>query len=276
MLWPRKMTFAAVVSLLIGSAAICCTTIFSSLTKGKLGWKDVRLEHVSESILISRASMCAIRLTIAIFELGFIIHRASLNGAGIAHGHQVCNPGGGCVPFEGRYIFATFTVWCWTAQGIYFLMAGLSGLFWEQLASFRFMHFALWVSYQVMFAMSLLVFSVVWFVLVPAMEVTHRFGLEEAGQGLEIFYSKFGFVTHVLNLVFMLVELSFNRLPFKHEHAPFGVLWGILYASFAILFHEQTGVWFYFFLDYRPMVAFVPYLMILAVISHALPLTRTV
>ena len=60
--------------------------------------------------------MAAIRLSIALFEMGFITHTLNLPGGGIAHDHKVCNPGGACVPFEGRYMCATFTVWCWISQ----------------------------------------------------------------------------------------------------------------------------------------------------------------
>jgi len=221
----------------------------------------LRVDHVTESFIVSGGTLAKIRLAIAAFQIGFLIHRVQVDSQ-----IKVCNVGGACVPFSGAYIFSTFTVWCWATQAVYFLLAGLASAAGERVARYRIFLFSLWVLYQIMFAMALLVTITVWCVLVPHLHLGKWLGIEEAGQGLAIMYSAFGYTTHILNLVFMFAELSLNRLPFQHQHIVFCITWGQLYLLFSWIFHSKTGVWFYFFLDYEPSYALVPYVLLTSVL----------
>jgi len=104
---------------------------------------------------------------------------------------------------------------------------------------------ATWLLYELGFANALLVSSVVWLVLVPA--------IRRAGDALALsqILGWFSTTTHVANLGFMVFELLVNRLPFRAAHYPFVLYFGAAYTVFAAWLYERTHVWFYFFLDYN-------------------------
>lgn len=102
-----------------------------------------------------------------------------------------------------------------------------------------------WLLYELGFANALLVSTVVWMVLVPA--------IRAAGDTLALtqILGWFSTTTHVANLGFMVFELLVNRLPFRAAHYPFVLYFGAAYTVFAAWLYERTRVWFYFFLDYN-------------------------
>lgn len=255
------MVFAVVAAFVFGIATTCIMLARAAFLAGEMGWKEIRPDHVTQSFLVPGWALGTFRLLTSLFQGAFILHCARQP----AH-HVACTLGGGCVPFGGLNLWATFTVWCWTGQVFYFFLSGLACVVGDRMRHFRFGLFFIWVLYEVMFSMALMVTLTVWFVLVPHLHVGTYLGIPEAGQGLGIMYSLFGFVTHVLNLVFMFTELALNRLSFKDTHVFFCLLAGVSYLLFSWVFHAYTRVWFYFFLDYEPIYAVIPYMICCGVV----------
>ncbi|ORY46637.1 hypothetical protein BCR33DRAFT_715665, partial [Rhizoclosmatium globosum] len=54
---------------------------------------------------------------------------------------------------------------------------------------------------------------------------------------------------HIINSVIMLFELVFGRVPLAYCHFPLFLTISLLFLAIAVVFHAQTGVWSYEFLD---------------------------
>jgi hypothetical protein len=116
-----------------------------------------------------------------------------------------------------------------------------------------------WILFEISFPVSFIVSGVVTYVLIPS--------AKRAGLPVIHFYKIPSLLMHNANLLFMVIELILNRIPFVLYHFPFVLLYGIIYATFAwILFHYRE-VFYYSFLDYGRKGAVFWYLGLMSAIG---------
>jgi len=151
--------------------------------------------------------------------------------------------------------FSAFTVWSWTLQGFYFLLVTfftVADKYAPALKTFLAPHQWLltrlaWGGFEVSFAMSFMVTTVVTFILIPS---AHRKKLP-----YDNFFKILPLLMHNLNVVFMASELFFNKLPILLSHNALCFWWGMTYTLFAMYWFQLHGFFFYFFLDYSKPLA---------------------
>jgi hypothetical protein len=159
--------------------------------------------------------------------------------------------------------FTPFTVWCWTCQAIYFGLSTactFSVVLKENpmisqkigLGTFIIPQYLLSLThilFELSFSVAFLVTIVVTFVLIPQGR--------KRGQPVENFFKFFSLLFHNANVLFMLIEILTNRIPFIFTHFPFLVAYGLCYVMFSWYWFEKNGIFYYFFLDYdRPYALF--------------------
>lgn len=187
-----------------------------------------------------------------------------------------------CYLLHGLARFTTFTTWSWLLLGVYFHLAVIATMVAMRTrpsstrrgraGSFPFL---LWILYESVFSVSLLVCIVVEAVLVPSLkrEIARTGGSsstwndENAGdelqsfsseERLKAFYSRAVFSMHNVNVLMMLIELLMNRFRFNASHSAFVVLLlGIPYWLFSVYWFRLTGVYYYFFIDHRKPIAWI-------------------
>jgi len=171
------------------------------------------------------------------------------------------NPG---ARLSGARVLATFSIWCWTFIGVYFALTGAVSM----LAAAgvvktagtvgrhtRMFCSVVWVWFEVMFSCAILVCLVVWLVLIPyATRYVHN---------PPKFFNFLNLSVHNLNVVFMIIEALLNRLSFVGQHFVFIVYYGIVYLVFSWFYFLYTGIFFYFFIDWRAFSAPVGYTLLL-------------
>jgi len=150
-----------------------------------------------------------------------------------------------------------FTVWCWTAQGVYFALALASSL---GVALPQPLICLQWILFEVSLAMALLVTIIVTFVLVPV-------GIKR-GHPVHFMFTWYVLAMHNGNTLLMILELVLNRFDIHAYHYPTVLAYGILYVLFAWA-NERYGVgaFYYFFLDYTRPYALFAYLGLFAAVS---------
>lgn len=156
--------------------------------------------------------------------------------------------------------FGTFTVWTFCLETLYFAVATLASVqvqLGTTMASPSFLHL-IWGLFDICLPVAILIFTIVTFVLYPA--------ARKAGM-LHVLNSVPALIMHNFNVFSMLTELVLNKLPVKMAHLPFVLCYGVAYLLFALLFFHKTGIFFYFFLDYRNSYAMRAYLALFLVIS---------
>lgn len=157
--------------------------------------------------------------------------------------------------------FTTFTVLCWTLQGVYFSLS--SYLSFAHANSYPISPILVKISaalFEICFATAYLVTTVVSFVLIPA-------SLAQATASKTSFFDFFPVLFHNGNVAFMAFELCMNRIPFNFAHFPFIVLYGQLYVLFSWTLFRRIGVFYYFFLDYEAKYAVIWQLGLLAALT---------
>ena len=189
---------------------------------------SVSLAQCLSSQRLSRTTLALTRLAIGVLELGAILRRIP-QGTLFTYCYGV-GERRSCVPYGGVWLFSTFTVWCWTGQALYFIAAGIAGLCVSERAAksarARPFAFALWVWYEVMFTVALVVTTLVWVVLIPYIEFTllkceakTEVGLcESVQQGRRIMWSATGLALHNVNTAAMALEMWLNSLSFHPQH----------------------------------------------------------
>ena len=189
---------------------------------------SVSLAQCLSSQRLSRTTLALTRLAIGVLELGAILRRIP-QGTLFTYCYGV-GERRSCVPYGGVWLFSTFTVWCWTGQALYFIAAGIAGLCVSERAAksarARPSAFALWVWYELMFTVALVVTTLVWVVLVPYIEFTllkceakTEVDLcESVQQGRRIMWSATGLALHNVNTAAMALEMWLNSLSFHPQH----------------------------------------------------------
>lgn len=169
----------------------------------------------------------------------------------------------GAVAIGGMEVLSTFTVWCYLLVGLYFLAAGLVstaaclGMKGESACS-HLLSCALWVWFESMLSCAILVSVVVWGVLLPSIYIATG-----TDGGL---LSYLTLSAHNLNSVFMLAEGLLNRLYLEPAHIVFVLYYGGLYLLFSWFFFLRTGVFWYFFIDWRSPWTIGGYTLLIATI----------
>ena len=100
---------------------------------------------------------------------------------------------------------------------------------------------ALWMAYEVSFAVAILVSSIVKYVLIPTVLAN--------GESVDSFFIPCDLLMHNANVLFMALELLFNDLPFRLAHFPLAALWGLNYVVFSWVWLAISGICWYDFLD---------------------------
>ncbi|EKX39912.1 hypothetical protein GUITHDRAFT_113904 [Guillardia theta CCMP2712] len=238
------LRFYVVQSIVLGIVVHELLAISRGVRKKTLRLSQISQDELLDSPFLTRTSLGLLRLAIGIFELGLIAHRCLMGPAD----NKFCNvvdEGKHCVPYGGIWLFATFTIWSWVGQGIYFFIIGLAPF--VNLGRRSWLQQTLWVLYEIMFPMAILVTVVVWLVLVPylnkAVEDGRSRNIETHQLMQRVLYSFSGLSFHCLNLVFMLLEFSLNKISIERAHRPFILLFGCAYVEFATVFHSLFGVW---------------------------------
>lgn len=188
----------------------------------------------------------------ALFRLSFGVYVFIILGMAISR--PVANKKGQLM--GGVQVLGTFTMWSWTLIGVYGLVTGalsgfeaagvdVSGKVADTLAR------AIWVAFEVLTSMSMLICLVVWFVLVPLMPSLISFVPLSA---------------HNLNVLFMVTEMWLNRMPFVRAHVLFSMYYGMMYIVFSWIYCLCTGLVFYFFIDWRKVIVLPGYTVLIAVL----------
>ncbi|KAI8893760.1 hypothetical protein BC833DRAFT_607341 [Globomyces pollinis-pini] len=141
---------------------------------------------------------------------------------------------------DASNLFATFTVWSWNLQGIYFLSTLYLHLN-NQPSSIIIQTTA--ILFEVCFAVAMLVTIVVTFILIPV-------GMKR-GQNVQGMFKPQSLIMHNLNMIFMVMELIWNQIQIDLTHLPFVILYGLTYVVFAWIYANIRGYFFYFFLNYN-------------------------
>lgn len=245
------MGLAIVVALL----AVVISSSLLTLSVKNLEWDSVSIKSISESNVVSSPTILYYRILCALVVW-------TLNA------YLFFDPKGLVISLMGRdgqmktlklvgiQRFTMFTVWCWTAQGYYFVMASICSILsiWNlsvrdviSIANYSpivedLLVKATWVLFEVSFAMAYLVTVVVTFVLIPA--------VKQRQQPSTTFFLIPALVMHNLNVITMTGELLLTDMSFALWHFPFVLLFGCSYIIFQWIYVHRSGVFYYFFLDY--------------------------
>ncbi len=156
--------------------------------------------------------------------------------------------------------FTTFTVWCFTLLFVYFAfatgcsLASLTG-YGEAVPAGVVM--ATLVLFEISYPMSLLVTTVVSFVLFPA----------AVKNNYPFVARMFRFrpqMMHNGNVIMMQLAMLTAPPPVTLSHLPYTALFGCAYAIFSWVWFHRTGLFYYFFLDYRRPYAIFSYVGLFA------------
>lgn len=158
--------------------------------------------------------------------------------------------------------FTTFTVWCFVLLCGYFILAATcSGAVLAGYAALvpPWLVTGTLILFEMSYPMSLLVSAVVTFVLIPvARRHQHPIGRLFRWRPL---------MMHSGNVLMMQLAMLSAPPPVTLAHLPYAVLFGCSYALFACYWFWRTGVFYYFFLDYRRPAALWTYLGLLATVA---------
>lgn len=156
----------------------------------------------------------------------------------------------------------TFTVWCFAVLYLYFLLAAICSsavLAGSEALVPPWLVTGTLILFELSYPMSLLVSAVVTFVLLPvARRHQHPIGRLFRWRPL---------MMHSGNVLMMQCAMLSAPPPVTLAHLPYAVLFGCSYALFACYWFRRTGVFYYFFLDYRRPAALWTYLGLLALVA---------
>jgi len=236
----------ACVLLGLTTSAIVIALTIRFARKGRMHFDSVEWGHVTRGANGANSPGLAVfRLVYATFVLSTTIDalvEEDNYGVGLTCDH---------------HILATFTVWSWIAIGLFGYVCGAATVFdcigWSPGdKAAKFLTITLWVWFEVMTSMALLVFLVVWLILVPA---SPSFADPRVGYGVP-------FSMHNVNVCIVGIELMFNRFRFVEQHAVFVVCYQNMYMVFSWVFSLTTDRVCYYFADWKNWIAIPGYLLI--------------
>jgi len=237
--------------------AISCIGVYITATKLDFQWDLVGFSNLIDSscpnFVSSDVLLCIRAAFLAIITYTVVFMFVDKEGLRL----QLVNPADKLIDVHlfGIQRFSAFTVWSWTLQGVYFLLVTLcavadkySPALKALLAPHQWLLTRLiWGAFEVSFAMSFMVTTVVTFILIPS---ARRNYLPH-----DNFFKILPLLMHNFNVVFMCAELFFNKLPILLSHNALCFWWGMVYTIFAMYWFQLHGFFFYFFLDYSKPLA---------------------
>lgn len=214
-------------------------------------WGSLRWEHITQDVVgLGPWSLALLRISFA----AYIVTTTAL-----AVDSPIRRNADGTVPVSGEALWATYTLWSWIVMGLYFAVAGTVGavMACSRAADKRagILGCILWVTFQLLFSVALLVFIIVWLVLFPLAFVT-------TGGSAGLLDWK-ALSMHNLNVVFICAEMRVNRLNFMPTHCIFMLLYGCAYVVFSWFWYWYAGMYVYFFLDWRQPMTCIWYTILI-------------
>jgi hypothetical protein len=259
--FPEVFGFCAVMT----SAAIY--VIISPEYSDSMQWTSVNGYHIAaSSTMLSSKILFALRLLAIVCHWWSILYiYLDRNGLNVT----VLTREGTKKPLHLLHLerFSMFTVWCWTIQGIYFLLAGIHSYhyLYNQTSTIPLtldptspLSIVTWVLFELSFASAFMVSATVTFVLIP--------GLKARNMPTTTFYTFFGLLFHNANIILIVMDAMLNSIPVNSMHVPFGMLYAMSYVAFSWYWFEKKGVFYYFFLDYAPNNAIFSYMALLTAV----------
>mmetsp|Transcript_11891 Transcript_11891/g.14147 ORF Transcript_11891/g.14147 Transcript_11891/m.14147 type:complete len:291 (+) Transcript_11891:329-1201(+) len=220
---------------------------FHQILTNDLSWNQVRVDAIIRSSFIPQWLLLLVR--VGAFGSWVLILRAARNNY-----HRLTVP---VLGKNGRYHakrlrkwwnFATFTIWAWIAQMVYFgivASASVYSMVARRPPSLLITQLA-WVLYELSLPTAFFVTIVVYGILVPLVSNAPQFA---AAEGL--LKGPISRLMHGANSGIMIFELAFNNFPLSFSHWVFPALFANIFAAFAWHFFRITGIFYYPFLDYR-------------------------
>jgi hypothetical protein len=221
-----------------------------------LGWRECTLALVADppAQIVRPAALLSVRfLRLAVV---FAVLAASYMDEGIEIEPEGSK--GIKVRIWGAGRLATFTVWCWTLQGVYFALASYCFFLLPPSSAPEHNDFSLLaavalVLFETNLATSILVTVVVSFVLFPhAMK-------SSVDTNYNLLCRPAALMMHNANVIFMVGELLLTGMPVYLSHFAFGVLLGCAYVVFAWVWYARVGMFFYFFLCVQCPASLAPH-----------------
>jgi hypothetical protein len=237
------------------AAIIAATLLGLRHYSDALGWEGCTLALVADppAQLVRPGALLSLRF------LRLAVVGAVLAASIMDEGYEIEPEGskGIKVRMWGTARFATFTVWCWTMQGIYFVLSAYTFFLLPRAeggagadgvaeggggGGFSLAAAAALVLFETNLATSILVTVVVTFVLFPhAMKSSSE-------TNYNLLRKPAALMMHNANIAFMVSELLLTGMPVHLSHFAFGVLLGCAYVIFAWFWYSKVGMFFYFFL----------------------------
>lgn len=221
---------------------------------GEFHFEALRYEHISRGLGgWSPQALAALRLGIAVF----IVATQAYN-----------------VVIFTNVSLVTFTSWSWTLMALYFLGAGVASAMeaWkpseEESLAFpaREMACGIWILFQVLLGIALLVFFVVWGILIPTCYAAEGWTFTR-----DSYLHWISLSMHNLNVVFMVLEAQVNRLTVVPCHVLFVPLYIATFVVNSWCLFLVRGTFSYFFIDWRHLSTPAWYILLLslACLLHA-------
>ena len=145
---------------------------------------------------------------------------------------------------DGPRMYSFYTVWNYTLLLFYFtsvtiftFITNYSKYGVPDTRFFNYYRSFVWMIFQCECTLALLVDLTVWFILVPFSSNPLKF------------LNFTSISMHILNLIFLFIDLSLNSLPIHFHYGAFVTIIGLCYIVFSWLYYAQTSKWDYFFMD---------------------------
>lgn len=161
------------------------------------------------------------------------------------------------VELLGLARMSTFTTWHFTVIGLYFFaqLSARVGIIAES-------HPILTILYEIMFPLAILVSAIITWVLYPQAakdRPTHQRVLDRQFMWPAL-------VMHNANLVMCVGEAMLGVTPWRFGYASLPLVFGMSYVVFSWIWYSKTGIFYYFFMDWRWRWAPLSYAAVLIVL----------
>jgi len=235
-------------ALLVVYLVVVVTLLAGSLHKYGSASDKISAATIAESRLpelLSQTGLFALRCVMLAINLYATMHKLTTSEDKVVlHLPASALPPSVAIHIKGPMWLTFFTVEAWCLQGAYLLGATVcsaSTLYGLELPFGEWVPTALWMAFEVSFAVAVLVSFIVKYVLIP--------GVLGKGQSVDNFFEIDDLLMHNCNVLFMALELLFNDLPITLGHFPLAALWGLTYVVFSWVWLAWKGVCWYDFLD---------------------------
>ena len=246
-------------TVVLAAIAITCLSVYGSsepMSAAHIAAAKMPNLVSTNELFYMRCAMLAVNLLATTLKLATTEDKLVIHDKDSALAHEVP------IYIHGPMWFAFFTVQSWTLQTLYLLGAtacSAISVYSLDVDVGGWLPTALWMSYEISFAVALLVSFIVKYVLIPTV-------LEKKGNA-DNFFTPSDLLMHNCNTLFMALELLFNDLPFTFSHFPLAVLWGFHYVYFSWVWMGFYGVVWYDFLDPTLPKAIVTHLVLVTVLG---------